>query len=328
MEKILITGGAGFIGSYITRKLVEAGHEVVIYDAFIQYISPLNSQYQYFFACRFNDIKDRIKLIRADTRDARDIARVVREEQPDRVIHLAALPIADLAYKNSNEAIQSIINGTVNVLDAIVDADCVKRFTYTSSSMVYGDFVYEPADEEHPKMPKEVYGGAKYAGEILTETYSRRYGIDYTIIRPSAVYGPMDANRRVSQIFVENAKIGKDLVIHGDVYLDFSFVEDIAEGFLLATMSDAGKNEKFNITRGEARSLEDFANILKVYYPDIVIRKEEKFHYRPKRGALNISKAKEMLGYNPTHNLEKGIEKYVEFIESIDPQQNICKVIR
>ena len=226
MATVLITGGAGFIGSHISRKLLAKGHRVVVYDSYKQYISPLESRYQQYLEERFKGIRNQIEFVQADTRHRGNLERAIQEHRPERVIHLAALPLADLSNRDPEEALSTILDGTVNVLEAIRRVDFVKRFVYTSSSMVYGDFESEPANEDHPKKPKDIYGGTKYAGEVLTEAYGRRFGIEYTIVRPSAVYGPTDVNRRVSQIFLERAMAGEDLVLHngGDTRLDFTFV--------------------------------------------------------------------------------------------------------
>lgn len=320
MERVLLTGGSGFVGSQICRQLVAQSYDVTVYDAFINYISPLESLYQRYLEKRFEGIADKLTIVRGNTLNKADLRRVIMKYQPDRIIHLAALPIADLANIQSEEALNSILHGAVNILEVIRDTDFVKRFVYISSSMVYGDFQYVPADEEHPKVPKEIYGGTKYAGEVITQTFGRRYGIEYTIIRPSAVYGPTDVNRRVSQIFVENALKGKPIFLHngGQNKLDFTYIEDIAKGIILAAFKDEGKNEVFNITRGEGRSLAEYADILRSYFPDLKIETKPADLFRPNRGALDISKARELLGYSPTYSLEDGIKLYVEFLKSIN----------
>lgn len=317
---MLITGGAGFIGSHISRRLVGDGYPVVIYDAFIQYISPFESSYQKYLDYRFKGIREKIVFQRGDTRDKNDVRKVIEKYRPRIVIHLAALPIADMSFTNPEEAIGSIITGTVNVLDAISSVDFVKRFVYTSSSMVYGDFMEIPAPEDHPKSPKDIYGGTKLAGEILTEAYSRRHGIKYTIVRPSAVYGPTDINRRVSQIFIENALKGNKLTLHGggENSLDFTYVEDTAEGIVLAATSPGAENQAFNITRGEGRTLMDFVDILKNYFPNLEVEVKPMEFFRPKRGTLSIEKAKKLLGYAPKFSLEAGIKKYVQFLKEIN----------
>lgn len=320
-NKIFITGGAGFIGSHISKKIVELGHDVVIYDAFIQYLNPLeNERYQQYLKERFNNHKESVTFIRGDTRDKQFLQESIQEHQPTHIIHLAALPISDLGDKNPEEAISSVMQGAVNVLDSIKNLDSIKRFIYASSSMVYGDFQYDPADEEHPKKPKGIYGGAKLAGEIMTESYGRRYDVPYTIVRPSAVYGPGDVNRRVTQIFLENALQDKTIELHngGISKLDFSFVEDIAEGFVLATLSPKGENEVFNLTRGEGRQLKELADIVQnLVNKPVKIEKTPADVHRPERGALGIKKARSLLGYDPKYSLENGMKKYYEFLKPL-----------
>lgn len=321
MSKVMITGGAGFIGSYVSRQLLEMGHEVVVYDAFIHYISPLKSVLKDFFELRFAGIADQIDFRRGDTRDQSHLRRVILETRPEKILHLAALPIADLSNRHSEEALTSILEGAVNVLEVIRDVDFVERFVYISSSMIYGDFETVPAPEDHPKRPKDIYGGTKYAGEVMTETYSRRYGIPFSIIRPSAVYGPYDINRRVSQIFVENALLGKPITLFGGGHqnLDFTFVEDTARGIIQVMFHEKSQGEAFNITYGRGYSLREFADILSTHIPDLevkVVAEEDVF--RPKRGALSIEKARTLVGYDPQVSLEEGIQRYLDVYQKLD----------
>lgn len=322
MAKVMITGGIGFIGANIARELLEKGHEVAIYDSYIQYVSPLDSLYQIYLKERFKGIREKIVIERGDTRDRDNVTKFMRTHRPDRVIHLAALPIADLSNLNTEEALSTILVGAVNVLEAVRAVDFVQRFVYTSSSMIYGDFTAEAVSEDHPKKPKEIYGGTKYAGEILTESFGRRFGVPYTIIRPSAAYGPTDINRRVTEIFLENAMAGKKLVLHGGgtTRLDFTHVKDAAHGFVLATFADEAKNEIFNITRGEGRSLKEYADILRKFFPNLETVEEPADIYRPKRGTLDISKARKLLGYEPAYSLEDGIADYVAFRKRIQEE--------
>ena len=321
MTKVLLVGGAGFIGSFIVRKLLEAGDDVVIYDSFTNFTDPLTSHYPNYLICRFKEIidKNKVQLVRGDVRNKVQLLRVFKEHKPEAVIHLAALPIATVSNQLSEDAMSINLNGTVNALEAVRETDSVKRFIFASSSMIYGDFKYSPADEEHPKHPIDVYGATKKAGELLTRAYTKQYGIKHTIIRPSAVYGPTDANLRVSQIFVNNALTGKPLVLHngGESKLDFTYVEDIAEGFVLALKSDKAVNETFNITRGEGRSLKELAEIIRKYIPSTKIEFKEvaKNEKRPERGALSIEKAKRLIGYNPKYSLEEGMKEYIEFVK-------------
>jgi len=320
MSKVLITGGAGFIGSYVSRKLLEMGHEVVIYDAFIQYISPLKSILKDYTELRFQGIAEDIDFRRGDTRDKAHLRRIIMDTHPDKILHLAALPIADLSNKHSEEALTSILEGAVNVLEVIRDVDFVDRFVYISSSMIYGDFEEIPAPEDHPKRPKDIYGGTKYAGEVMTETYSRRYDIPYSIVRPSAVYGPFDINRRVSQIFVENALLGKPITLFGggNQALDFTFVEDAADGMIKVLTHEDGAGNAFNITYGRGYTLRELAEILQEQVPSLEVNiVEEEDVFRPKRGALSIEKAKRMVGYSPQVGLEEGIKRYLDVYRNL-----------
>ena len=317
--KFLITGGAGFIGSYIARALVKRDIPTVLLDAFVQYFSVLEPEselYQRYLQERFRDLRGRVTLVRGDTRNKDHLRRVILEHRPTHIIHLAALPIANLSKSHSEEALSSTLNSTINLLEIIRDVDFVQRFVYTSSSMVYGDFEYTPADEEHPKSPKGIYGGVKLCGEIMTQVYGPLFGADYTIIRPSAVYGPTDVNRRVSQILVENALHGKPLILHGgdETVLDFTHVKDAAEGFILAALTPEGRNQVFNITRGEGRSLREFADILVAMIPSVQIIEEPADESHPKRGALDITRARRLLGYDPKYSLEDGLREYVDFV--------------
>ncbi|MFO7944162.1 MAG: NAD-dependent epimerase/dehydratase family protein [Anaerolineales bacterium] len=325
MSKIFITGGAGFIGSYVCRQLLEQGHDVVVYDAFVNYIPPMQSLLKDYLELRFEGVEDEIDFRRGDTRDKAHLRRVIMETKPDRILHLAALPIADLSNTHSEEALTSILEGAVNVLEVLRDVDFVDRFLYISSSMIYGDFEEIPAPEDHPKRPKDVYGGTKYAGEVMTETFGRRYGIPYSIVRPSAVYGPYDVNRRVSQIFVENALLGKPITLFGGGHqaLDFTFVEDTASGIIKVLFHEEANGEAFNITYGRGYTLREFAKILKGFFPDLEVNiVQDQDVFRPKRGALAIEKAQKMVGYDPQISLEEGLKRYIEVYKDLEVFNN------
>lgn len=317
--KLLLTGGAGFIGSFLTRDLVERGHDVVTVDSFISYVSPLRRNYLPYLEFRFDAvIPDAVESVRADTRNRAEMGRVLRREEPDVVVHLAGLPIATVADEHTEEAITSQVGGTVNVLEAVRDAD-VRRLVYGSSSMVYGDFEYAPIDEGHPTVPLNVYGGAKYAGEVLTETYARRFGFQHVIVRPSAVYGPTDANRRVTQVFVERALDGEPIELHGggEQRLDFTYVEDAAQGIALAATAPAAAAGVYNVTRGEGRSIRELAEVVTAHAPTEVVETEPQDIDRPERGALDITAARSDLGYDPEYALEDAIPEYVEWVREV-----------
>jgi UDP-glucose 4-epimerase len=315
METVFINGGAGLIGASVARKMIGRGYRVVIFDSFMHYISPLKIAIKNYIDLRFQGIEDRVIIERGDTTNSSHARRILEKYKPEYVLHLAAVPLADLSNVHIEEAVSNIFQGTVNMLEAVTGMQQLRKFLYVSSSMIYGDFETIPCPEEHPKRPKDIYGGCKYAGEIMTGVFGQRFKVPYTIVRPSAVYGPFDVNRRVSQIFVENALSGKPLRLHGGGKLtfDFTYVEDIADGLILALLKDEAVGEAFNITYGKSYSLYEFAMLLKRLVPSVQIEiVDEVDEHRPLRGALSIGKARRLLGYNPAFPLERGLELYVD----------------
>lgn len=317
MPKFLILGGMGLIGSRITNKLIAQEHEVVIYDKFFNFIESEKLDYVRFLKNRHDLVSNKATLVYGDVRDYANLSKTILEHRPEIIIHLAQIPLANISNQISSEALDININGMTALIKAIGSVDFVKRLVYSSSSFVYGHFQYAPADENHPTNPIDVYGGTKLAGESIIKGFCTRFGIEYTIIRPSAVYGPTDCNKRVSEIFIEAAFNNNELTLDGGGInrQDFTFVDDAANGFVLAALSDKAKNEIFNITRGEGRSLLEFVEILKKYFPNIKTIVKPADINRPVRGALSIAKARDLLGYEPKYSLEDGIKEYYDFLK-------------
>lgn len=319
MKIALITGGMGFIGSFIARQLLEEGRvdRVVCLDHFGRYVDSTRPEFTDYRKIRFEGIFDKIIIERGESKYFSVMCNIFEKYQPDFVFHLAALPLAKLDNLNTQEAVEGSVQSTSNILEIIGqikdrNSYCPKRFIYASSSMVYSDFVSDIALEDHPTRPKEIYGTMKLAGEVITQGLGQYFNIPFTIIRPSAVYGPTDMNRRVSQIFIEKALRGKKIEVQGaDEKLDFSYVKDVANGFVLAAMHDNAIGEIFNITYGKAHTLLEFVLCLKKHFPNLEYQITERDTFRPKRGTLSIEKAKKLLGYEPKYNLQEGIDEYV-----------------
>lgn len=314
MAHIFITGGCGFIGYHLTQMLHDLGHRVTIFDKFVNYIEPEKSNYHFYLIKRLNLLKNISTIIRGDIKCRTSIRKAIKDTDPDVVIHLAAIPLASFSKKYPEEMLETNLMGTVKVLEALEDTK-VERFVYASSSFVYGHFKYEPCDEEHPTNPIDMYGTTKLTGETFTKLYCKQFGIDWVIVRPSAVYGPTDGNQRVSQIFLENKMRGIPVFLEGggNDTLDFTYVKDTAMGFILTATHKEAKNKTFNITYGKARSIKTYANILGCQTLDTQADKE-----RPKRGALDIRKAKILLGYEPMYPLEKGLREYEEYVKGVN----------
>lgn len=315
--RVLVTGGAGFVGSHTARALLDRGCEVHLLDFFHQYIFPVAPTFLENVQYRFDHLIKGAHVIRGNVNDKEDLRRHILEIRPQRIIHLAALPLANVARWQTEEAYTSIVSATFNLLDVLGDAKELRRVVYVSSSMVYGDFTQDPMPEDGPTDPKNVYGGMKLAGEVLVKTFSRLHQVPYVIVRPSAVFGPTDNNRRVLQIFAENALTRRPIQAENPdaTSLDFTYVEDLAQGLALAALKPGVEGETFNITRGQGHTLTEALAILeRVAGPLKIARKTAADPFRPKRGALDVSKARRLLGYAPRYTLETGLRRYVAFM--------------
>lgn len=322
-----ITGGLGLIGSMIARKLLENDivEKVISLDHYGRYVSSTRKDFVDYRKYRLGGIEHRVIIERAEAKYPLLMTKLLTKYKPRFIFHLAALPLAKLDNLNSEEAIEGSVQSTTNILETCgilkqsigYEPD---RFVYASSSMVYGDFQYDPADEDHPTNPKELYGTMKLAGEAITRGLSNFYGIKHSIIRPSAVFGPTDMNQRVSQIFLEKAIAGEMITIQGeDEALDFTYVEDTATGFVLAATREEGIGETFNITHGKAHTLLEYVKELSKHFPALKYKIVEKDSFRPKRGTLSIDKAQRLLGYKPAFSLAEGIRRQVEFARKHHP---------
>ena len=315
--RALITGGAGFIGSHVARRFLDAGYGVSLYDAFIVYSLLDPGKERPHFAFRLKDIYSKTDLIRGNTLDKDFLRRTLISTEPDVIVHMAALPLAGLAIEHPEEAFDSILNSTLNLLEILRDLKKPCRLVYISSSMVYGDFLTPEVDElEHPKNPKDMYGAFKLAGEIVVSAYAKNYGIDVVICRPSAVYGPTDTNARVVQKFVNSALRGKPLLLDGDgsMKLDFTYVEDAASAIFLAATKPEAKGKVFNVARGEGRSLKELTESIQSHIPGTSVEHREVPKYMPVRGALSIERARRELGFVPQVTLEEGVRRYIEHL--------------
>lgn len=322
-KRVLVTGGSGFIGYNVVKQLAGLGHEIIVYDAFINFIGPQGG-YMDYLKYRLQQINKLCTIVRGDIRDGEYFLKTLKKYRPQIVIQLAAIPISSASNKFIKDALEINLDGIVSIIRTIGSIGFIERIVYASSSFVYGNFQYTPADEKHPTNPIDVYGATKLAGENLIKGFGTRFGVPYTIIRPSVVYGPTGANLAGSQILVEQAVGGKPLTLINSkkTYLDFTFVKDAAQGFVLAALSDKAIDETFNITRGEARSIWEFVQILKKHFPNLKIIEKDVDEKRPKRGALDITKARKILGYSPKYSLEKGIEEYINFLKKFKKSKN------
>lgn len=318
---VLITGGLGLIGAHVAKKFSSDKNikKIICLDHFGKYINPVKKDIKDYRSMRSDYIGKKLVIERGESKFTSVINNILLKYKPKIIIHLAALPLAKLDNLNVEEALEGSVQSTSNIIESIANLKKnlnynFSRFVYASSSMVYGDFKSDIINENHPTNPKEVYGSAKLAGEILTKGLCKFYGIDFSIVRPSAVYGPTDMNNRVTQIFLDKALKNQTINVQGkDEKLDFTYVKDIANGFYLAAIKTGGKNETFNITYGKAQKLIDYVKILKKYFPNLRYKITKRDKFRPRRGTLSIKKAKKFIGYSPKFSLSEGVSEYIKF---------------
>jgi len=320
MDKILITGGLGFIGHNISVSLKDAGFEVVIVD---NYSHNINQPWHRMIINQRLDIieKAKIPVITADTTEEFQIENIILETNPDKIIHTAAIPDARLSNEDPSAGFNQNLLATKILLEIIRRNDIqLNQFTYFSSSMIYGDFSSESVDEDSPKDPKGIYGAAKLSSELLIKAYHNLIDLPYTIIRPSALYGPRCINNRVTQVFIEKALKEEPITIQGDgsQKLDFTFIDDFVSGLVITQTHSDAINKIFNLTTGHAEPIGKLVTVLKKYFKDLEVIYEPWDKIVPVRGTLSIDRLKQ-LGFEPQYKIENGYPKYIEwYLESND----------
>ena len=323
-KRVLIIGGAGFIGHNLSIKLAKMGVKTDVLDGLqvnsigyytSDYGSNPNSEiYLSFINERLSLLKEEgIGLHILDARDYHLVSAKIRDLKPDVVVHLAAIAHANRSNKDPYSTFDHSMRTLENVLDACRNHKI--HVIFSSSSMVYGDFDGNIVDEKSICNPLGIYGALKYGAEKLIIAYNQVFDLPYTIIRPSALYGERCVSRRVGQAFIENALMGNNLSINGDgnETLDFTYIQDLIQGFTLAISEQNAINETFNITFGNARSLNNLAEMVMSSFPKTQLLHHKRDVLMPERGTLSNQKAIKLLGYQPEYPLEKGFLNYINW---------------
>jgi nucleoside-diphosphate-sugar epimerase len=310
--KFLVTGGAGFIGHNVVRILESQGHECIVVDTCTDYGFIPKQELTYLIDNRLKRINAQVRKI--DIREGQFVDTIFKTYEPDVVIHMASFPRQKVVEQNPRLASDVMSNGLINLLEKSKKY-AVKKFVYISSSMVYGDFTADVL-EVHPCKPQGQYGIMKLMGEKLVEDYHRLGAFDYTIIRPSAVYGEWDVEDRVVSKFMTMAMRGETLRVKGaDEVLDFTYVEDTAQGIVLAATKDIANGKVYNITRSDEYqyTLKDAAELAIRIAGKGSLEIADRDLSFPKRGRLSIMKAVRDLGYIPQVNVEQGFQRYYDW---------------
>lgn len=327
-KRIALVGGAGFIGHSLAIQLKEMGAEVEIIDGLsvnnlLHYTGlPPDSPNRELY---IKIIQQRLSKLQAadvpvhvqDARDYHALSHMLGEIKPQVVVHLAAIAHAGKSNKDPMSTFGHSLRTLENALDyARAEAE---HFVFFSSSMVYGNFLEPEVSEDHPTDPIGIYGALKLAGEKIVIAYKQVFDLDYTIVRPSALYGPGCVSRRVSQIFIESALVGDKLRVDGDgdERLDFSYIGDVVDGVVRVIGHPAARNEAFNITTGGSRTLRELIDIVREHFPEVEVEYVERDALRPYRGTLKIDKARELIGYDPRTTLEEGLDRYVAWYRDL-----------
>ncbi len=303
-ENILVTGGAGFIGSWTVELLVREGYRVVVLDNFST--GSLENLAR---------VIDKIKVVKGDIRNHVLLDEIIKHYEIDSIIHLAALVSVEEATRNPGEAVRVNVNGTHNVLETARKHD-LERIVYASSAAVYGDPKYLPIDEDHPLNPKSVYGATKLGGEALVNAYHDNYGLSTISLRCFNVYGPrMKPGPYAGVIikFIQRIKEGKPPIIYGDgtQTRDFIYVEDVARANIAALKTRA--TGPYNIGTGKETSINQLARQIAELMgkPDL-----KPIHTKPRPGDIKhsvakIEKARKQLHWKPLVDLWKGIAEII-----------------
>jgi UDP-glucose 4-epimerase len=301
--KVLITGGAGFIGHHLALHLSSLGYEVLCLDNLSrsspEVVKTLRSS--------------NIDLIVADVLDINSLELIMSRFKPEVVIHTAALVSVEESVRKPEDYLRCNVLGTLNTVRVSTNYG-VSRFIYLSSAAVYGDPIKLPVSEEHPLNPKSPYGLSKLIGEEVVKLYHRMYGLEYVILRLFNVYGPRQSLNPYSGViikFIDRVCKGLPPVIYGDgtQTRDFIHVLDVCRATQLS-ISTENVNEVYNIGSGKPLSINELANLI------IRISKLElRPTYEPSRPSdirhsyADISKAVKYLGFKPSVSIEEGIEE-------------------
>ena len=310
--KFLVTGGAGFIGHNVVRILEQQGHECIIIDTCTDYGFIPKEELTYLINNRLKRVNAKVRSI--DIREGQFVDTIFKIYKPDVVIHMASFPRQKVVEQNPLLASDVMSTGLINLLEKSKQY-AVKKFVYISSSMVYGDFTADVL-EAHTCRPQGQYGIMKLMGEKLVEDYHRLGAFDYTIIRPSAVYGEWDVEDRVVSKFMTMAMRGETLRVKGaDEVLDFTYVEDTAMGIVLAATKDIANGKVYNITRSDEKqyTLKDAAELAIRIAGKGNLELADRDLSFPRRGRLSIMKAERDLDYSPQVDVEQGFQRYYDW---------------
>ena len=321
--KILVTGADGFIGSHVVETLVKSGHEVrafVLYNSFNSWGWLDDSD---------KSVRESIDVFAGDIRDPHGVDNAVSGQEV--ILNLAALIAIPYSYHSPDTYIDTNIKGTLNILQAARRHE-VSRVIQTSTSEVYGTAQYIPIDEKHPLHPQSPYAASKVGADQLALSFHASFKTPVGVLRPFNTYGPRQSARAVIPTIISQLATGREVKLGSlSPTRDFSFVQDTANGFLAAAMSDAIVGQTVNLGSGFEISIQETAEtIAKLMNVELKLANDEQ-RVRPESSEVerlhaSIQKAKEVLGWQPQL---KGLEGFkVGLKQTIDWFSNPINLAR
>lgn len=311
MSKILITGGAGFIGSHTIDALLARGEEVICLDNFNDYYSPKRKEKNILH----NLNKEGFSLEKTDISDFKKLSSIFKKYNVDKIIHLAARAGVRPSLENPFIYEETNIKGTLNLLE-LARQHKISKFIFGSSSSVYGRNKKVPFSEsDRTDNAISPYAATKKAGEVLCHTYSYLYGIDTVCLRFFTVYGPRGRPDMAPYLFTKSISEGKPITMYGDgtSRRDYTYVGDIVTG-ILKSMDKGFKYEIFNLGNSRTVELRKLISVIesRLGKKAIIMKKDMPKEDVPITYA-DLSKSKKLLGYSPQTPIEEGMSAFINW---------------
>ena len=309
MARVLVTGGAGFLGAAIVKRLAGRGDEVIVLDNF-----------QTGAAANLGGLGSNVGLVSGDVTDLSGLLNVIRHHGVRRIVHAAAIVSVVPSLSAPSHVTRVNIEGTLNVLEAMRLFE-VERAVHISSEEAYGAFRCEPADEEHPVAPTAPYGISKAASEQLGRFYRTVYQTDFVNVRTSWVYGPGFPRQRIPRTLIEAALAGRPLHLPrgGDARIDHTYLDDCVDGILLTLDHASHPFDVYNVASGEGRTIAEMVALVKELIPnaDLSVGSGPYLYddrlVAPPKGALDVTRARTVLCYQPKYDFRRGLAAYIEW---------------
>lgn len=314
-KNILVTGGAGFIGSHLVENLLATGNRIAVVDDFNDFYAPAMKLAN---IAPFSE-NENFVLYEADIFDAESLRRIFDANRFDAIVHLAARAGVRPSLEQPKLYTETNVNGTLNLLDLAKDFN-VKQFVFGSSSSVYGNNEKVPFSEtDKIVQPISPYAATKAAGELLCHTYSHLYDIRTVCLRFFTVYGARQRPDLAIRKFTQAISDGVPIQVFGDgtTRRDYTYVDDIISGVTAAIDYEKSAHEIFNLGESDTVELRRLIELIeKNLSKKAIIDRQPMQMGDVSQTFADISKARELLSYNPQTKIEDGIKKFVEWFRS------------